>query len=171
MADMSTDTQPRPIARNLATLVGGGLALPGRVPGEERVEVSASRLPFACATVANQLDARLATMIGEDERATSDSYRLSYLFAPAAGGWATIEAAISPRDASFPSVTPLVPAANWYEREVRDLLGMEPLGHPDPRRLVLHDDWPDDVHPLRKDFDPATPVPRVQRDPYRFHAL
>jgi Ni,Fe-hydrogenase III large subunit/Ni,Fe-hydrogenase III component G len=168
---MSADTQPRPITRDLATLVGGGLALPGRVPGEERVEVSASRLPIACASVANQLGARLATMIGEDERGTSDAYRLSYVFAPAAGGWATVEATISPRDASFPSVTPLVPAANWYEREVRDLLGIEPLGHPEPRRLVLHDDWPDDFHPLRKDFDPATPVPRLPGEPYRFHTL
>jgi Ni,Fe-hydrogenase III large subunit/Ni,Fe-hydrogenase III component G len=170
-AGMSTDVQPGLMARDLATLVGGGLTLPGRVPGEERVEVSASRLPFACATVANQREARLATMIGEDERATSDAYRLSYVFAPAAGGWATVEAAISPRDARFPSVTPLVPAANWYEREVRDLLGIEPLGHPDPRRLVLHDDWPDDVHPLRKDFDPAVPVPRVEHEPFRFHTL
>jgi Ni,Fe-hydrogenase III large subunit len=64
-----------------------------------------------------------------------------------------------------------VPAAHWYEREVQDLLGLVPLGHPDPRRLVLHDDWPDGIHPLRKDFDPASPVPRVEREPYQFHTL
>jgi Ni,Fe-hydrogenase III large subunit/Ni,Fe-hydrogenase III component G len=147
------------------------LALPARVAGEERVEVSPARLPFVCATVAERLDARLVTMVGEDERAIANAYRLSYTFAPAVGGWATVEAAIDPRDASFPSVTPLVPAANWYEREVRDLLGIEPVGHPDPRSLVLHDDWPEGFHPLRKDFDPATPVPRAPREPYRFHTL
>jgi Ni,Fe-hydrogenase III large subunit/Ni,Fe-hydrogenase III component G len=161
----------RPPSPDLPTLVGGGLALSSIVPGESRVEVSPERLPCACAAVASQLQARLATMVGEDDRAESGAFRLSYTFAPASGGWATVDAAIDRRDASFPSVTPLVPAANWYEREVRDLLGVEPIGHPDPRSLVLHDDWPEDFHPLRKDFDPRTPVPHVQREPYRFHTL
>ncbi len=49
------------------------------------------------------------------------------------------------------SITPLLRAAGWAEREMRDLVGIEPVGHPDPRRLVLPDDWPDGVHPLRKD--------------------
>ncbi len=38
---------------------------------------------------------------------------------------------------SYAAVTPLVPAADWYEREVRDLFGVEPSGHPDPDPLVL----------------------------------
>ena len=126
------DTKPAALALDLATLVGGGLTLPGRVPGEERVEVSPERLPFACTTVVNQLGARLATMVGEDERATDGTFRLTYVFAPAAGGWATVETAIAERDASVPSVTPLLPAANWYERVVWDLLGLLPFGHPDP---------------------------------------
>jgi Ni,Fe-hydrogenase III large subunit/Ni,Fe-hydrogenase III component G len=171
MPVMSQERRPAGLATDLTTLVGGGLFLPGRVPGETRVEVSPARLPHACAAVAKRLDARLATMVGEDERATANAFRLSYTFAPAVGGWATVETAIDARDATFPSVTPLVPAANWYEREVRDLLGIEPVDHPDPRRLVLHDDWPEDVYPLRKDFDPAVPVPRVSREPYRFHTL
>ena len=164
-------TLSRSLHDDMVNLVGGGLELPGRVLGERRVEVSASRLPLACTAITNQLDARLATMVGEDDRASSGAFRLSWVFAPASGGWATIEAAIDPRNPSFPSVTPVVPAANWYEREVRDLFGIEPLGHPDPRRLVLHDDWPDEVYPLRKDFDPATPIPRVTGEPYHFPTL
>ena len=104
-------------------------------------------------------------MVGEDDRARAGAFRVSsYVFAPAAGGW--IDARSGHRPATtpvYPSVTPLVPAAHWYEREVQDLLGLEPEGHPDPRRLVLHDDWPDGVYPLRKDFDPAVPVPRGRR--------
>jgi len=53
---------------------------------------------------------------------------------------------------SLASISPAIPAANWAERECRDLLGVDFIGHPDPRRLALADDWPKDLHPLRRDF-------------------
>jgi formate hydrogenlyase subunit 5 len=51
-------------------------------------------------------------------------------------------AALVPRasdggQASYPSLTPRVPAASWYERELADLFGILPLGHPRPDPLVL----------------------------------
>ena len=52
----------------------------------------------------------------------------------------------------------MVPGANWAEREFRDLVGIEPVGHRYPKRLVLPDGWPDGVHPLRKDV-PWNQVP------------
>jgi Ni,Fe-hydrogenase III large subunit len=59
---------------------------------------------------------------------------------------------VEPTDPRIDSITPIIPGANWSEREVRDMIGVEPVGHPDPRRLVLPDDWPQDLFPLRKDF-------------------
>jgi Ni,Fe-hydrogenase III large subunit/Ni,Fe-hydrogenase III component G len=151
--------------------VDGGTALPERVPGEARVAVAPEHLPAACGAIVTRLDARLATMVGEDARETGEGFRLSYVFAVPPGRWATVEASVPAKAPSCPSVTPIVTAAHWYEREVQDLLGVVPLGHPDPRRLVLHDDWPAGVHPLRKDFDPVVPVPKVAGEPYRFHTL
>ena len=52
------------------------------------------------------------------------------------------------------SVTPICPAAEWIEREIYDLLGVKFRNHPKPKRLILSDDWPDGVFPLRKDFRP-----------------
>ncbi len=49
------------------------------------------------------------------------------------------------------TITPAVPAAVMYEREVMDLFGVSIAGHPDPRRLILPDDWPEGDFPLRRD--------------------
>jgi Ni,Fe-hydrogenase III large subunit/Ni,Fe-hydrogenase III component G len=52
---------------------------------------------------------------------------------------------------SYRSITPTVPAAHWYEREIRDMFGIAPEGHPDPRPLVLHGLYQGGLFPLRRD--------------------
>jgi NADH-quinone oxidoreductase subunit C len=49
-----------------------------------------------------------------------------------------------------PSVVPVWPTADWHEREVWDLMGIEFEGHPNLVRIIMEDDWVG--HPLRKDY-------------------
>jgi NADH-quinone oxidoreductase subunit C len=53
-------------------------------------------------------------------------------------------------DAMVPTAVPLWPIANWLEREVWDMFGVRFDGHPDPRRLLMYEEFVG--HPLRKDY-------------------
>jgi Ni,Fe-hydrogenase III large subunit len=77
-------------------------------------------------------------------------------------------------DPSFPSLTNTIPAAHWYEREIHDMFGLVPKGHPDPGRLILHDSFPAASYPLRKDCSVRDSDLRewgegiIKKHPYRF---
>ena len=50
------------------------------------------------------------------------------------------------------SLSPIFEGSSWIEREIHEILGINFRGHPDLRRLLLPDDWPDGVYPLRRDY-------------------
>ena len=128
------------------------------------VLVDRNDLPLAVKTLYYDIGGFLSTMIPNDERQINGSYALYYAismegskmteaddFAAEDKCFITVKTLIPGSDPTFPSVTPLVPACVWYEREAYDMYGLVAEGLPDKRRLVLSDDWPDGLHPLRKD--------------------
>jgi Ni,Fe-hydrogenase III large subunit/Ni,Fe-hydrogenase III component G len=64
-------------------------------------------------------------------------------------------------DPTFPSLTKKFVPAYRFERQIRSLMGVTAVGHPDQRPWIKHEDWPEDVWPLRKSFDPSTKLARV----------
>jgi Ni,Fe-hydrogenase III large subunit/Ni,Fe-hydrogenase III component G len=66
-------------------------------------------------------------------------------------------------DPTYPSITPLVPAAQWDEREAHDLHGVVPVGHPDPRPLVIHEPAAAATPPVAG--APAAPTPGAPAAP------
>jgi membrane-bound hydrogenase subunit alpha len=89
----------------------------------------------------------IATGIDSD-----DCFEVLYHFAYDQLGFViTLKAFIRDREnPAIESIAPFLPAAEWIEREIHDLLGIDFKNHPDMRRLILSDDWPEGVYPLRK---------------------
>lgn len=53
-------------------------------------------------------------------------------------------------DPKVDTITTVFPAANWLEREIADMMGVTFAGHPDPRRVLMPQDW--NGHPHRRDY-------------------
>ena len=62
----------------------------------------------------------------------------------------TIHVAAAGEPPTVPSVTPLWPGANFFEREAYDMFGIHFDGHPHLERILMPDEW--EGHPLRKDY-------------------
>ena len=65
---------------------------------------------------------------------------------------ATIRVRVPYSDARVPSICGPVPTATLYERELQEMFGITVEGTPVTDKLLLPDDWPDGVYPLRKSF-------------------
>ncbi|MCX2180282.1 NADH-quinone oxidoreductase subunit C [Streptomyces sp. SKN60] len=74
---------------------------------------------------------------------------------------------LDPDKPEVPTLAPLSFPAGRFEREMRDLHGVVPLGHPLPRRLVRHFHWPKGWYPMRPDAGPPPPFAE-QEGPYPF---
>jgi len=72
-----------------------------------------------------------------------------------------LKVALSAGDLHIPTITPIWPSANWYEREMWDMFGIEVDGHPHLTRILMPDTWVG--HPLRKDH----PARATEMGPYQ----
>lgn len=162
--------------QSLKSELGPGIVKEVELQTADQMTITVERhdLPKVVAALYDGQGGWLSSMIGNDEREMNGCFALYYVISmerkqdPNDNMWVTVKTLIPARDPEFPSVTPLVPAAVWYEREVRDMYGLIPVGIPDNRRLVLPDDWPDDLYPLRKDAMDYRHRPEPEEEKYDF---
>jgi len=62
----------------------------------------------------------------------------------------TLKVLIPKEKCEVESIGTFIPGAVWIEQEISELLGVKFLHHPDPRRLLLSEDWPEGNYPLRQ---------------------
>jgi Ni,Fe-hydrogenase III large subunit/Ni,Fe-hydrogenase III component G len=146
-------------------------ALQSPCPNEAYCQVKMAAISGLCAYLCRRWEARLAGLFGEDRRLEEKAFFVNYVFAiDSAGAFFICRAPIAPEDLQFMSLTNALPAVNWQEREVQDLFGLKLVGHPNPRRCALHDDWPE-IFPLRKDFDLRTQLSPFTGERHKFRKV
>jgi len=113
-------------------------------------EVPRKDLLCVCESLYHCHQLPLKTICAFDERVETGRYRIMYVFSvPKENIFLAPYIFVN---GEFPSLTPVIHEASIYERKIMSFFGLDPKGHPDARPLILHENWPPDVFPLRKDF-------------------
>src|SRR6266446_6648282 len=124
-----------------------------------------------CSVFYKKLQGRLAGVFAEDARSGDNVFFVYYLYAlDQAHAFVLVRVPLPAGEPELPSLANAIPAADWQEREIQDLFGIQLIGHPNPRRCALHDDWPE-VHPLRKDFDMRAQLPPFTGARHKFREV
>jgi len=150
MTDQATVTQ---VKETVAARCDGAL-LSATQPHADTLQfkVDKTGLRAVVEGLVHDLHARFLISVGTDARPLTGDFTVLHLFSlDREHLYVLLESPVSDKDLSIPSITEIIPGANWAEREFRDAIGVHPEGHPDPRRLLLADDWPEGVFPLRRD--------------------
>ncbi len=118
------------------------------------IEVARNDFKEVSVYLCDKKNAILRLMFATDEREIDETFKLYAVFSvPGIDRFFIIVLSLKEDDLTFPSITHEVPAAHWYEREIKDMFGLYPKRHPDLRRLVFHDSFPPDSYPLRKGWN------------------
>ncbi len=140
---------------------------PGDIQGEPLlngnelyIEVNPENILNICKFIYYTIESSLVDLFASDERPLHGKYAVYYVFAVKSESvYIILKTSIGEENPVFTSITGDIHAAHLYEREIRDMYGLEPQGHPDPRQFVFHGNWPENTHPLRKDFDKSHRLP------------
>jgi len=146
----------------------GELALSGIPAGLHRIvrTIATARLSEEAAALFDS-GFRLGLVAAHDDGAT---LRVVYLFlAGSPDRRIELQVTLPADDPALPSLASLSFPASRFEREMHDLYGIVPVGHPLPRRLVRHAHWPAGWYPMRHDAGP--PPPFIDTEAYPFIAV
>ena len=114
------------------------------------ITVDKKEVPEVCKFMYKDLEGRLAIVTSTDTR--SGIELLYHFMFPKEYQMITVKTKVKKPSPEIESIAPIMHSANWIEREIFDILGVKFKNHPDLRRLLMADKWPEGVYPLRCDF-------------------
>jgi Ni,Fe-hydrogenase III large subunit/Ni,Fe-hydrogenase III component G len=121
-------------------------------PHRGRIDTAAADLVAHAATLTGA-GYRLALIAAHDD-APGMPLRVVYLYT-AGNRHIELQLLVDRHSPSVPTLATLSYPASRFEREMKDLYGIHPDGHPQPRHLVRHRHWPRDWYPMRSEAGPA----------------
>ncbi len=112
------------------------------------VTVEKGRAKEVAGYLFNELGARFSMATGIDTRLGIEIiYHMTF---DGSGLVVSIRTLVEKPELKTKSFTDVVPAVEWIERELHEMFGVDFLGHPGLKRLLLPDDWPEGEYPFRK---------------------
>ncbi|MFQ5496649.1 MAG: NADH-quinone oxidoreductase subunit C [Nitrosopumilus sp.] len=131
---------------------------------EIHVELEDSlQLTEFCLFLKSEMHLRLLTIIYCDERKTNHTFSIRYLLGSDVDDiFLFVILSVDKKHAYFPSLSDVFPSSTKYEREINDMFGIQTQEVPNLKSLILHD-RPENVFPLRKDFDANTELNYTHR--------
>ena len=135
-------------------LAGKAVSSRRDIPNRMYVYIEGENLPEAVRLLFDELSGRYVILTGVD---TPVGVEVLYHFSfDRVGLVVTLRVLLDKDKPEIDSITPIVRGAEWIEREIHELLGVEFVGHPNMRRLILAEDWPEGVYPLRRSYGKNT---------------
>jgi formate hydrogenlyase subunit 5 len=131
-----------------------------------RLQCPVKELPELCQWLTRELGFVFATLIVEEDQA--GGWLLHYVFYKnGESPWVYVELQLGAASSAVPSLSSLIdgPSLDWHEREAEDLFGLTFEGHPRLGEFILHEDWPEGVNPMRRNFDAHKCLELRQLDP------
>jgi Ni,Fe-hydrogenase III component G len=119
-------------------------------PKRVYIEIKPESLVKCASYIFKELKARFNIASGVDSRIAIEilyHFSLEYI-----NLLVSLRVKLNRENPEIDSLTPVFKGANWIEREIHEILGVNFKGHPDLRRLLLPDEWPKGVYPLRCDY-------------------
>ncbi|MFA7314838.1 MAG: NADH-quinone oxidoreductase subunit C [Candidatus Magasanikbacteria bacterium] len=116
-------------------------------------EVSISQINEVINDLYNEKKLLLKLVTATDERKESGVFKIWYLFGVPGDNFFVCPFVELKNKIEFPSLAHIVPEILNYERRIQTFFGLKAIGIPDNRPIILHENYPNDVFPLRKDFE------------------
>ena len=125
-------------------------------PHQDELHITVASRDFrgACGLLHKSFESPVMMFFAEDMRLENKKFILSCVFLSTEPRcWVIVRQEIAGDNPAFDSLAKNIYSASLFEREIKEMFGIEPAGNPDTRSLRLHDEvWPKGYYPLRKDF-------------------
>lgn len=125
-------------------------------------EVKKEEIISLCDSLHNDCLLPLKVITATDENLAGAGFKIFYVFGIPEQNHLLIPY-LKITDETFPSIVGKIHEASVFERKIKAFFGLEPIGHPDASPLILQENWPDGIYPLRKSFAWDAKVPAASR--------